>query len=86
MKKIPPIILDGKPLEKITAFLFHAGGSNDPHRLIANEGKSFQGSIVLGMGFTFDDSNPDATTIAEMQRLIERDSRNEERIFSYIWW
>jgi hypothetical protein len=79
-----PIILDGKPVEKITAFLFHAGGNNDPEKLIANKDKSFQGSIVLGMGFTFDDSNPDATTITEMQRLIEQDPRNQERIFSYI--
>jgi hypothetical protein len=79
-----PIILDGKPVEKITAFLFHAGGNNDPQKLIANEDKSFQGSIVLGMGFTFDDSNPDATTIVEMRQLIEKEPRNHERIFPYI--
>lgn len=36
------------------------------------------------MGFTFDDSNPDATSIAEMHRLIEKDPRNQERIFPYI--
>jgi hypothetical protein len=78
------IILDGKPVEKITAFLFHAGGNNDPQRLIANQDKSFQGSIVLGMGFTFDDGNTDATLIAEMHRLIEKDPRNQERIFPYI--
>jgi hypothetical protein len=79
-----PIVLDGKPVEKITAFLFHAGGNNDPEKLIANAGKGFIGSYVLGMGFTFDDSNPDATAIAEMQRLIEQDPRNQERIFPYI--
>lgn len=79
-----PIILDGKPVEKITAFLFHAGGNNDPQKLIANEGKSFVGSYVLGMGFTFDDGNPDATPIAEMHRLIEKDPCNQERIFPYI--
>ena len=85
MRKIDlPIILDGKPVEKITAFLFHAGGNNDPQRLIANQDKSFQGSIVLGMGFTFDDGNPDATSIAEMHRLIEKAPRNQERIFPYI--
>ena len=85
MRKIDlPIILDGKPVEKITAFLFHAGGNNDPQKLIANEGKSFIGSYVLGMGFTFDDGNPDATPIAEMHRIIEKDPRNQERIFPYI--
>ena len=85
MRKIDlPIILDGKPVEKITAFLFHAGGNNDPQKLIANQGKSFIGSYVLGMGFTFDDGNPDATPIAEMHRLIEKDPRNQKRIFPYI--
>jgi hypothetical protein len=85
MRKIDlPIILDGKPVEKITAFLFHAGGNNDPQRLISNQDKSFQGSIVLGMGFTFDDGNTNATPIAEMHCLIEKDPRNQERIFPYI--
>jgi hypothetical protein len=79
-----PIILDGKPVEKITAFLFPKGGNDDPHVLLANADKSFQGSIVLGMGFTFDDTNPEATPIAEMHRLIEQDPRNAERIFPYI--
>jgi len=30
---------------------------------------NFQNSIGMGMGFTFDDSNPDTTPITEMQRL-----------------
>lgn len=55
--------LDGKSVPKITAFLFHDGGNDDPKPLIANAGKSFIGSYVLGMGFTFDDTNPDAASI-----------------------
>lgn len=77
-------ILDDKKVEKITAFLFPAGSNNDPYQLLANTGKSFQGSIVLGMGFTFDDTNPDATPIAEMHRLIETNPKNQECIFPYI--
>ena len=50
-------LLDGESVETITAFLFHRGGHDDPARLKANAGKSFQGSIVLGMGFTFDDTD-----------------------------
>ena len=76
--------LDGRDVERITAFLFHAGGHDDPARLAANAGKSFIGSYVLGMGFTFDDHSPAATPIAEKHRLIERDPRNAERIFPYI--
>ena len=78
--------LDGKAVEKITAFLFHRGGNNDPARLKANARKSFQGSIVLGMGFTFDDSDRKgvATPLAEMRRLLEDNPRNKEAILPYI--
>ncbi len=58
--------------------------TKNPAVLKANAGKSFIGSIVLGMGFTFDDDNPDATPLAEMERLIAKDPRNAERIFPYI--
>jgi hypothetical protein len=80
----PPFRLDERSVDRITAFLFHDGGHNDPAPLRANEGKSFIGSYVLGMGFTFDDDNPDATPLAEMERLIAKDPRNRERIFPYI--
>jgi hypothetical protein len=77
-------LLDGKPVEKVTAFLFHTGGDVDPGPLLANDGKSFIGSYVLGMGFTFDDTNPEARPMAEMERLIATNPRNRERIFPYI--
>jgi hypothetical protein len=78
------IILDGKVVPKITAFLFHRGGNNDPERLIANQNKSFQGSTALGMGFTFDDTNESATPIKEMHRLIEENPKNQEVIFPIL--
>ncbi len=79
-------ILDGQTVPEITAFLFHAGGHDDPERLQANAGKSFQGSIVLGMGFTFDDTDRKgvATPLSEMNRLIAANPRNREVIFPYI--
>ena len=77
-------ILDGREVDLISAFLFHAGGNENPEVLLANANKSFQGSIVLGMGFTFDDSKPEATSIEQMHRLIEKDAKNAERIFPYI--
>ena len=78
--------LDGKAVDTISAFLFHRGGHDDPARLEANAGKSFQGSIVLGMGFTFDDTDTKgvATPLAELHRLIANDSRNRDAIFPYI--
>jgi len=81
-----PPYLDGRRVPIITASLFHAGGHDDPARLRANVGKSFQGSIVLGMGFTFDDTDTKgvANPIALMHELIRKDPRNAERIFPYI--
>ena len=78
--------IDGRDVERITAFLFHRGGHDDPARLKANAEKSFQGSIVLGMGFTFDDTDKKgvASPLSEMHRLIEQDPRNKEAIFPYI--
>ena len=78
--------IDGRDVERITAFLFHRGGHDDPVRLEANAGKSFQGSIVLGMGFTFDDTDRKgvASPLSEMRRLIEKNPRNQEVIFPYI--
>jgi len=84
-------LLDRRPVEQITAFLFANGGHDDPKQLAANAGKSFVGSVVLGMGFTFDDSGPadDETPgipspIATMERLIAEDQKNAEIIFPYI--
>ena len=81
-----PFFLDGRTVPLITAYLFHAGGHDNPTVLRVNTGKSFIGSYVLGMGFTFDDTDTKAiaSPIAEMYRLIEKDSRNGERIFPYI--
>ena len=81
-----PAILDGREVSAITAFLFHTGGHDDPIRLRANEGLSFQGSIVLGMGFTFDDTDEKrvASPISVMKCLLEKAPRNAERIRPYI--
>ena len=79
-------VLDGRTVDRITAFLFHRGGHSDPARLAANSSRSFQGSIVLGMGFTFDDSDKKgvASPLAEMQRIIDSNPRNREVILPYI--
>ena len=79
-------MLDGARVDRITAFLFHQGSHADPVRLAANVGRSFRGSVVLGMGFTFDDTDRKgvASSLAEMRRLIETDPRNREVISPYI--
>ncbi len=81
-----PRELDGRPVERITAFLTDRGGDDDPERLEANAGLSFIGSYVLGMGFTFDDTDAKgvANPVSLMHELIAKDPRNAERIFPYI--
>ena len=81
-----PKYLDGNAVSTITAFLVRDGAHDDPDRLVANAGKSFQGSIVLGMGFTFDDSKTRevATPISVMDCLIDDDKNNQEVIYPYI--
>ncbi len=78
--------LDKRPVERITAFLFHRGGHGDPAQLKANARKSFVGSYVLGMGFTFDDTDTNgvATPIAELDQLVEENPGNKDVIFPYI--
>lgn len=81
-----PCILDGRFVPQVTAYLFHAGIHENPATLKANAGKSFQGPIALGMGFTFDDTDTKDKTssLSDMHRLIAQDPRNHERIFPYI--
>src|SRR5262249_34914895 len=70
-------VLDEKPAEGITAYLTPPNTvTGSPHRLKANEGKSFQGSIVLGMGFVL---TPD-----EAQALIAKNARNKDVLFPYL--
>ena len=79
-------VLDGLQVPNITAFLFHRGAHGDPARLKENERKSFQGSIVLGMGFTFDDTDTKGvtTSLAEMQKIIQENPTNQRVIMPYI--
>ena len=78
--------LDDREVDAISAFLFHRGGNDDPTQLAANKGVSFIGHFLHGMGFTFDDSSRGevAAPLSEMNRIVEHDPRNSERIRPYI--
>lgn len=78
--------LDGRDVSQITAFLFHAGGNADPVQLRSLAGRSFVGSYVLGSGFLFDDDaiRDGASSMDDMQRLVQKDPRNAERIAPYL--
>lgn len=82
-----PPELDGKPVSRISAFLREGDEDETPAVLKENEGIAFQGSIILGMGFTFDDANAKkgkCEPLATMHRLIAKDPKNAERIKPYL--
>lgn len=79
--------LDGKSVTRISAYLVEGDLDTTPRPLAMNTGRAYQGSIVLGMGFTFDDeaaAKGAANSLDDMKKLIEKDNRNAERIFPYI--
>ncbi len=70
-------VLSEQNVSAITPFLVPASGvSGKPYQLAANADKSFQGSIVLGMGFVL--------TPEETQELIAKDERNRDVLFPYL--
>ena len=70
-------MLDDRIVTGITPFLTEPGrASGKPFRLVVNSEKSFQGSIVLGMGFVL------TTELAHA--LLARDERNRLVVFPYL--
>ncbi|HVY44920.1 MAG TPA: type IIL restriction-modification enzyme MmeI, partial [Minicystis sp.] len=76
--------LDGRRVDRVSAFLFHLGGDADPHRLPENAGKAFIGCFLRGMGFTFDDDDPSATPLAEADRIATLRPESAEKIRPYL--
>jgi hypothetical protein len=77
--------LDGRAVARISAYLFHRGGDSTPAALRANAELSFQGTIVLGMEFTFDDNDKKniANPISLMRQLLDASPTNRECIRPY---
>ncbi|MFL9458486.1 MULTISPECIES: Eco57I restriction-modification methylase domain-containing protein [Nostocales] len=70
-------VLDEKLVSGITPLLAIPGkAEGKPYQLAANQDKSFQGSNILGLGFTM---SPE-----EAQALIDKDSRNKDVLFPYL--
>ena len=80
-------VLDKRQVRRISAYLVEGDLDTSPQALAANSGKAFQGSITLGMGFTFDDvaaAKGEAESLETMHALITKNPRNAERIFPYL--
>ncbi|WP_315744624.1 type IIL restriction-modification enzyme MmeI [Bradyrhizobium sp. SZCCHNR1075] len=73
-------------MDRISAYLVAGALDHAPSRLSENAAKAFQGSTVLGAGFTFDDAaaeQDEAEPIARMKQL-QKNSANAGRIKPYI--
>ena len=69
-------VLASKEVKTITPYLDDAETLGNPYLLKRNEGKSFQGSIVLGKGFVLEPN--------EAQALIAKDPKNNDVLFPYL--
>jgi hypothetical protein len=79
-----PIQLDGRPVGKITSYLFDKGPEESPEKLNQNQGLSFPGFYNYGDGFTFADGKDLATPLDKLDAILDRDPRNRERVFPFI--
>ena len=79
--------LDGRSVRRISAYLIEGSLDDAPARLAANDDKSFKGSYVFGMGFTFDDvaaAKGTANPTSLMSEIILKNPACAERIFPYL--
>jgi hypothetical protein len=76
--------LDGRRVEKLTAYLFHRGGHDSPAALASNRGLVFEGTKPYGQGFLFDDNDPKASSLEDYEELVRANPRNAEIIQPYL--
>jgi hypothetical protein len=70
-------VLDDVPVQSISSYLTAGDGDSEPPKPLAcNQGKSFQGSNMLGLGFTMLPS--------EAEKLISTENKNKEVLFPYL--
>ena len=75
--------LDGKEVQRISAFLFAGNVDDSPKRLLASPYFSL-GSKIYSQGFVFDDSDLDANPTSEIQRILALDPSCALRILPYV--
>lgn len=79
-----PRRLNGREVDHISSLLEANHIEDVPPKISANRGGCAQGSIVLGMGFTFDEVNQRAAPLAERQRLLDLDPSHDQVIKPYM--
>jgi len=81
--EVRPVLLDGHPVDRISAFLLSGSVDHSPARLLANPYFS-AGSKIYGQGFLFDDQDPDASPLAAADKILVQEPWSVSRIMPYI--
>jgi hypothetical protein len=84
MESRRPYLLDGHVVDRISAYLFHLGGDEEPSTLRSNQELCYSGVYPHGSGFQFDDTDQDATPVSTMHDLIRKNATNARIIHPYI--
>jgi len=80
-------ILDERVVDRISAYLVAGEFDNTPAQLEVNAIRAYQGTKLMGMGFTFDDYAAvagEAEPLVTMERLLTASAANSDRIKPYI--
>jgi hypothetical protein len=79
--------LDGRTVQRISAFLVNGSFDASPKVLLSNADRSFEGTKIYGSGFTFDDegcAKGETESLARMAQLIDANPGSGDRIFPYL--
>jgi methylase of polypeptide subunit release factors len=71
-----PYVLDGQHVDRISSYLDSADSAAEPFPLEANADKSFQGSIILGMGFIL--------SLNAAEQLASSNPKMNDVVFNYL--
>lgn len=82
-RPVPQVTLDGRAVDRITAFLLHQGPDEDPTPLRENAGIAFKGLEPYADGFIFEDGNDQASPTALYRSLIAEEW-NRRVLFPYL--
>ena len=78
-------LLDGKRVERISAFLFHQGGDDSPAKLAPCLAiPCYEGYKLGGQGFLFDDNDEGASPLQKMRDILLKCPQCEEVIQPFI--
>jgi len=78
-------ILNGRNVKSITSYLYSSGPNYSPQSLTSNQDKCYQGAVILGSGFTFDDKSAQASPRKDAEYLAAR-GENGKVIFDFLGW